>query len=116
MLRFLNFFFSGIIAGAGTGLLRSLFCQRDLIADLIPVDIVINLMCAVAPEIAAHRNNSTGGISSGNKRHTTTTTASAHTTPIYNCTSGSMNPITWGDVETISLEHILNYPMNKMFW
>ena len=94
-----------MIAGAGTGLLRSMYCQRLMVADLIPVDTVINLMCAVAPDIArknAHEGESRGG--------------SGKEAAIFNCTSGSTNPITWGDVEAMATVHLRNNPMHKMFW
>ena len=76
-----------------------MYCQRPLVADLMPVDMVINLMCAVAPATARGTHLERG-----------------KETPIYNCTSGSKNPITWRDVETMATIHILQNPMHKMFW
>ena len=33
---------TGVVAGAGIGLLRTLHCEKDNIADIIPADYVIN--------------------------------------------------------------------------
>ena len=46
---------TGLLAGAGKGILRSLLCYRNLIADLIPVDIAINLLISVAWHTATAR-------------------------------------------------------------
>lgn len=39
---------TGLLAGAGKGVLRTLLCHKDLIADLVPVDICINLLISAA--------------------------------------------------------------------
>ena len=46
---------TGLIVGAGKGLIRSILCQREKIADLIPVDVPINLMIAVGWYTAVKR-------------------------------------------------------------
>jgi fatty acyl-CoA reductase len=46
---------TGLIAGAGKGVLRTILCYRDLVADLIPVDIAINLLISVAWHTATAR-------------------------------------------------------------
>lgn len=40
--------FSGIIAAAGKGLFRTMLCDPHKTADLVPVDMVINLMIVSA--------------------------------------------------------------------
>jgi len=86
---------TGLIAGAGKGVLRTLHCGRDMVADLVPVDIPINLMCTVAWRTAQHPTN---GI------------------PVYNCTSGSTNPIKWGELEAWGFDTLLKYPMENLVW
>jgi fatty acyl-CoA reductase len=46
---------TGLIAGAGKGVLRTILCYRDLVADLIPVDTAINLLISVAWHTATAR-------------------------------------------------------------
>lgn len=40
--------FLGIIAAAGKGLFRTMLCDPHKVADLVPVDMVINLMIVSA--------------------------------------------------------------------
>nr|CAD7431151.1 unnamed protein product [Timema monikensis] len=35
---------------------------------------------------------------------------------VYNCTSGSLNPIRWGDIESIGHECILKNPFSNVLW
>jgi len=39
---------TGVILGAGKGLVRSMFAEKSFVADLVPVDVVINLVVALA--------------------------------------------------------------------
>ena len=48
---------SGVFAGIGKGVLRTIYCMRDSVADMVPVDVCINLLCAIAWETA---NNGPG--------------------------------------------------------
>jgi len=36
--------------------------------------------------------------------------------PIYNCTSGALNPVTWNDIKDMLIEGIKKYPLEKMLW
>lgn len=39
---------SGLVAGVGKGFMRTVHVNPDLVGDLVPVDIPINLMIAAA--------------------------------------------------------------------
>jgi len=86
---------TGVLAGAGAGLLRTLYCKRSCVADIIPVDVCINLMCVLGWKAASHPTT---------------------TPPVYNCTSGATNPITWGEIEILGLQILLNNPYQDIFW
>jgi len=86
---------TGVIAAAGKGIMRTLFCKRSCVADMVPVDVCINLTCVIGWKIATQPSTST---------------------PVFNCTSGGMNPITWGQVETWGLEIIHRNPFEGVFW
>ena len=45
-----------MIAGAGKGLMRTLLCHEDLVADVVPVDVPINLMITAAWYTAVKRS------------------------------------------------------------
>ncbi|KAF4523936.1 hypothetical protein B566_EDAN011190 [Ephemera danica] len=86
---------TGMIAGAGKGVLRTLLCYRDFVADLVPVDVCINLMVSVAWHTATARPNDI---------------------IVYNCTSGCLNPIRWHDVEKLGYEFLLKNPCSDVLW
>lgn len=50
---------TGLLVGAGKGVIRSMHCQADYVADLMPVDVSINNIILVAWERGAnqHENN-----------------------------------------------------------
>ena len=86
---------TGIYVAAGCGLLRSAHVDGDCLADLIPVDKVINLMCASA--YAIYKNET-------------------KTIYVYHATTGTNNPVTWGEAEKLSMPLLRRYPCEKMIW
>ncbi|CAG0880196.1 unnamed protein product [Darwinula stevensoni] len=86
---------TGLLVGAGKGVLRTILCYREKRADLVPVDIPINLMIAVAWYTATRRPGKV---------------------LVFNCTSGEFNPIRWGDIETWGHTIIHKYPFNDVLW
>lgn len=86
---------TGMLAGASKGLLRTLHCRRRMLADLVPVDIPINLMCCVAWRTA---------------------TSPSSSVKVYNCTSGALNPLRWGEFEAWGYEAVIKYPTEQLFW
>ncbi|XP_050530982.1 putative fatty acyl-CoA reductase CG5065 [Daktulosphaira vitifoliae] len=86
---------TGLLAGAGKGVLRTLLCHKDLIADLVPVDICINLLISTAWYTATNRPT---------------------TIKIYHCTSGTTNPIYWKDIEALGHEFIIKNPFSDAVW
>ncbi|KFM76185.1 Fatty acyl-CoA reductase 1, partial [Stegodyphus mimosarum] len=85
---------TGLIVATSKGILRSMHCKSSSIADLIPVDVVINLVITVAWYTASHRPNSI---------------------MVYNCSSGSINKVTWGAVEQLAIPLILRHPSHEIF-
>lgn len=86
---------TGIIAAAGKGIFRSMLCHEDKIADLVPVDIVINLMICAAWRTAMYHPN---------------------TIPVYNCCTGQQNPITWKQFVDLVFKYSRLHPPNNVFW
>ena len=92
-------FITGMIVAAGVGLLHTIHAKRDLKADLMPVDIAINLMCALAPKVASLSYNN----------------LPLQNIPVYNCTSGSVLPFKWKQLEH-HYECLLKNPFENMLW
>ena len=87
---------SGVIAGIGKGVLRTIYCRRNSVADLVPVDVCINFLCAIAWETA--------------------NSGSGKPIKVYNCTSGSLNPITWGQMEVLLPSAIKKAAFEGTLW
>ncbi|KAG8514038.1 Fatty acyl-CoA reductase 2 [Galemys pyrenaicus] len=85
---------SGLIIAAGKGLLRSVKAAPMAVADLIPVDTVVNLTLAVGWYTAVHRPQST---------------------LIYHCTSGNLNPCNWGKMGLQIMASFEKIPYEKPF-
>jgi alcohol-forming fatty acyl-CoA reductase len=46
---------TGVIAAAGKGIFRTMLCNGAMVADLVPVDLVINLLVCAAWHTATSR-------------------------------------------------------------
>ncbi|KAL8194485.1 UNVERIFIED_CONTAM: Fatty acyl-CoA reductase 2 [Gekko kuhli] len=68
---------SGFLIAAGKGIIRTMKCNLDAVADIIPVDVAINLILAAGWYTAVHRPKSM---------------------LVYNCTTGGINPFCWGEM------------------
>lgn len=81
---------TGIVSAVGKGLFRTIMCNENVIADLVPVDIVINLMITAAWKTAMSKQC---GLN------------------IYNCCTGEQKPITWGRFVNLSIENMRKHPL-----
>ncbi|NXG18819.1 FACR1 reductase, partial [Grallaria varia] len=72
---------SGIFIAAGKGILRTVIANNEAVADMIPVDVAINLTLAAGWYTAVHRPKNL---------------------LVYNCTTGGINPFFWGEMALVS--------------
>ncbi|XP_059484431.1 putative fatty acyl-CoA reductase CG5065 [Neocloeon triangulifer] len=86
---------TGFIAGAGAGCFRTSQVVPYKVADLVPTDILVNVMLAAAWNLAQPQSE---------------------TFQIYHVTSGLRNPITWGQYTEYIDEAISEYPMRRILW
>lgn len=78
----------------GTGVLRCMLGNPNATADLIPVDIPVNVMIASAWYSRAKANKKI---------------------LVYNCTSGQINNVTWGALESYTIYSIFKNPFENVF-
>ena len=64
----------------GRGTIRSIVCQPQCIVDIVPVDYVVDTLICSAWHVSTSRP----------QRFTDTETCALR---VYNCTSGSLNPV-----------------------
>ncbi|XP_030041027.1 putative fatty acyl-CoA reductase CG5065 [Manduca sexta] len=85
---------SGVVVGAGKGLLHVFCCKNSAKADLLPVDIAIDTLIAVAWETALDKLSEVR---------------------VYNCSTID-NPVTWREFETTIRRELRIHPFDKAFW
>jgi fatty acyl-CoA reductase len=85
---------TAIIVGVAKGVVHVMPGNRNAIADLIPVDVVVNLMIATAWYKGTQRTSET---------------------LVFNCTSGQINPIQWGKFEKLLIPLCLSSPYDNVF-
>ncbi|XP_015250941.1 PREDICTED: fatty acyl-CoA reductase 2 isoform X2 [Cyprinodon variegatus] len=88
---------SGIFIAAGKGILRTMRASNDAVADLVPVDVVINATLAAAWFSGSQRVNRPKSLL------------------VYNCTTGGINPFHWGEVEYCVNMNFKNNPLEQAF-
>nr|CAD7424357.1 unnamed protein product [Timema monikensis] len=86
---------SGIIGATSKGIFRTILCDPNKVADLIPVDFVVNLLVCAAWKTATTRSDDIA---------------------VYNCCTGLQNPITWKQFVDYSFHHIRRHPLVDTMW
>jgi fatty acyl-CoA reductase len=86
---------TGIVSAVGKGLYRTIMCKKEMRADLVPVDIVINLMIVSAWRTATLKQNQM---------------------KIYNCCTGQQKPITWDQFVNLSIDNMRKHPLEGVLW
>ncbi|XP_059181554.1 fatty acyl-CoA reductase 1 isoform X1 [Centropristis striata] len=95
---------SGVFIAAGKGILRTMRANNDAVADLIPVDVVVNLTLAAGWYTAVHRRKTE---KQKNER--------PKTALVYNCTTGGINPFHWGEIEHHVMSSFKRNPLDQAF-
>nr|CAD7431212.1 unnamed protein product [Timema monikensis] len=85
----------GVLVGAGKGVIRSMMCNPNYQAEMIPVDLAINAMIAVAHKTATHKEEEI---------------------PVYNLTSSTYVHITWGEMIEKGKKCVYDYPFEGAAW
>lgn len=89
---------TALFVAMGKGILRTMLGSPDSTADIIPVDIPVNLMIVSAwiTSVKYEQENS-------------------RDIRIYNCTTGQLNRLTWGMLERYSNEALMKNPLENIF-
>ncbi|KAM3955485.1 fatty acyl-CoA reductase 1-like [Aphomia sociella] len=85
---------AGVVVGVGAGLLHVFHCNGSKKSDMLPVDIAIDTLIAVAWDITINKSA---------------------TVKVYNC-SMSENPTSWGEFQRSLNYHTRYYPHSNLFW
>uniref|UniRef100_A0A1B0G9J6 Fatty acyl-CoA reductase n=1 Tax=Glossina morsitans morsitans TaxID=37546 RepID=A0A1B0G9J6_GLOMM len=99
---------TGVIAGAATGIIRTVRCRPHGFADMVPVDMCVNSIIAASWDIAK-KYNSTITLKENGEKLTLTP-------KVYNFCSSKENKITWGDFTNKTANYGTMYPTTKAIW
>ncbi|XP_076391887.1 fatty acyl-CoA reductase wat-like [Megachile rotundata] len=93
---------TGVAAGAGTGVLRSIHCDGSIQANVVPGDLTINALIACAWDVA-------------NRKSMITTEEKTKNIPVYHYVSKD-NPVTYEQLKSLSEKYGLQFPTEKAIW
>ncbi|CAL1681384.1 unnamed protein product [Lasius platythorax] len=86
---------TGLMIGAGKGVIRSMLCNANYLADIVPCDMAVNATIALAWQVGSEKS----------------------TEPIFlNATANQENPISWGDAIEIGKKHAIANPFSQPLW
>ncbi|XP_067214362.1 putative fatty acyl-CoA reductase CG5065 [Linepithema humile] len=88
---------TGLLVGAGKGVIRSMHCNGNYHAELIPVDIAINNLIVIAYRVGTKQEKS-------------------KSIPVFNVTQSNITPITWREVLDMGRGIIHDYPFDGQVW
>ncbi|CAD1478132.1 unnamed protein product, partial [Heterotrigona itama] len=91
---------TGVAAGAGTGVLRSIHCDGSIQANVVPGDLTVNALIACAWDIANRRKSAE---------------ETENDIPVYNYVSKD-NPITYDQLKVLSEKYGLQFPTSRAIW
>ncbi|XP_069685499.1 fatty acyl-CoA reductase wat-like isoform X2 [Periplaneta americana] len=96
---------TGVVVGAGLGLLRTMHCDKDVTAELVPADMVVNMFIVTAWNVATKHELKTNPEA----------TDSGDEIPILNYVSSVENRLTWGEYMKYN-EIGKRYPSVRVIW
>ncbi|XP_051155914.1 putative fatty acyl-CoA reductase CG5065 isoform X2 [Leptopilina boulardi] len=87
----------GLLVGGGKGVIRSMHCNANYHAEVIPVDLAINALIGISFKIA-------------------TAVEKTKHIPVYNITQSGVMPITWGEILEKGKKVVREYPFEGAIW
>ncbi|CAG9815058.1 unnamed protein product, partial [Phaedon cochleariae] len=87
---------TGILIGAGKGVIRTMHCNESMSADVVPVDMVINSVLIVAWKVGCEPRKSE--------------------VEVYNVTANRDDPISWGRAIELGRKYFADYPFSVCLW
>lgn len=111
---------TGVVAGAGTGVLRTLHCDENINANIVPVDMACNALIAAAWDVGTNYNNNNADTNQI-KEITSQITNQPNDKieqhiPIYNYVSSVENPLTWGRFTHLNTKYGFDFPFTSAIW
>ncbi|XP_012221713.1 fatty acyl-CoA reductase wat-like [Linepithema humile] len=100
----------GVVMGSGIGLLRTLHCNPDIIADIVPADYVVCNAIAAAWDTAKTKDTLLSTETENSKSPETKRLS------VFNYISSRQNPITWRRFMKLNETYGLQVPTTNVLW
>ncbi|CAB3257432.1 unnamed protein product [Arctia plantaginis] len=91
---------TGVVVGSATGMLRTVQCDEQVSADIVPVDSVVNCLMVAACSVHNAYKESSPPLEP----------------PIFNYVSSVENRITWGDFVLHNMSRLHHTPFSDAIW
>lgn len=88
---------TGLLVGASKGVIRSMHCNGEYHAEVIPVDMAINTIIGIVHRLTINQEK-------------------PKTIPVLNITQGNIKRITWAEVLEVGRQIIYKYPFEGQIW
>lgn len=86
----------GIMIGAGKGVIRTMLCNKEYNAEVIPVDFAINGLLTIAWKVGTQEK--------------------PKEIPVFNLTQSDRHPMQWGEIVERGKELAYEYPFEMTLW
>ena len=106
---------TGVILSMATGVLQAMPARSAYCADIVPVDIVANLIICTAHFVGNKTVEGQNKVKMDQKVVGQLAGKGLENILIFNCVSGTLNPIFWSDVVRYVKKISKTYPMNNPF-
>ncbi|CAO1326836.1 unnamed protein product [Diamesa serratosioi] len=111
---------TGVVAGVGTGVLRTLHCDEGINANIVPVDMAVNALITAAWDVGTNYTDTSSDLiqiteitSQINNQQIDKIEPNI---PIYNYVSSVENPLSWGQFTYLNVKYGFDYPFTSAIW
>ncbi|GLG99513.1 Fatty acyl-CoA reductase wat [Gryllus bimaculatus] len=103
---------TGVGFGAGVGLLKTLHCDGQAVANIVPVDMAVNALIAATWDVACNPNVHDNLKNNNNNKEE----KDASCVPIYNYVSCCDMPLTWNEFKEMNEKYGIPVPTVHCIW
>ncbi|XP_057655979.1 fatty acyl-CoA reductase wat-like [Diorhabda carinulata] len=89
---------TGCCAGVVTGVLRVLYCDPNLVADIVPIDTCVSALISIAWDLTTKKSDTKSEIT------------------VYNYVSEVENPVKWQEFIQLNILQKYDYPVTNALW
>lgn len=106
---------TGVILSMMTGAIQAMIGCPNYCADIVPVDVVANLIICTAWQVHQQKDNRSKRLDSGLTIDSLDKIVPQNENiSVFNCVSGTLNPVTWSDFAKYIKQVGLVYPCNNL--